>query len=592
MNLQATCCHTPAARQTGLRAAAHSLTPRGLALRTLRPTLITPFVPVSVPRPSRPASGQRSCTQAFFNFGKSSTVGLTDNCWEQGKQKPKYAPLNKDIEVDVCIVGAGIVGLTTAYNLTQAGKKVAVLESRVIGGGQSGRDTGEISTWNNHTYKKLESLYGPEKTTRIAASQKAALEFVENVVKEKRINCGFARQDAYVFFDSPSVGPEFKALLNAGLQDTKEAEFSGSSEEGGIKHALQLQDAAVINPVAYLNGLAKAITDKGGKIFEGTRVRKPDRSVLETDSGNKVTARDATLVATAQPITKDIPDSVAHTAAIHSKSFAKRRYAITLSVPKNSVRKGVYFDTAEPHHSVRLVEGGDGRKDLLLVSGEEHDQGIKPEEYADYFGRLESWAKARWDFAGPRKQEWSWETWQNSEKLGLYGKNTVGNTDYYIGAGDSGMITVGGTIGGMVIADAILGQENPYADLYDPWRKLRGPARLPSWSPTFFKNTISSAVTLITPQIKSPDISDIPADSGAVIQRALNKGYKEAVYKDPKGKVESFSALCPHLGCQLQWNPIEKEWDCPCHGSCFDKKGKQLSGPATTDMRPPQIITD
>lgn len=99
---------------------------------------------------------------------------------------------------------------------------MAVLESRVIGGGQSGRDTGEISTWNNHTYKKLESLYGPEKTTRIAASQKAALEFVENVVKEKRINCGFARQDAYVFFDSPSVGPEFKALLNAGLQDTKE----------------------------------------------------------------------------------------------------------------------------------------------------------------------------------------------------------------------------------------------------------------------------------------------------------------------------------------------------------------------------------
>lgn len=123
MNLQATCCHTPAARQTGLRSAAHSLTPRGLALRTLRPSLITPFVPVSVPRPSRPASGQRSCTQAFFNFGKSSTVGLTDNCWEQGKQKPKYAPLNKDIEVDVCIVGAGIVGLTTAYNLTQAGER-------------------------------------------------------------------------------------------------------------------------------------------------------------------------------------------------------------------------------------------------------------------------------------------------------------------------------------------------------------------------------------------------------------------------------------------------------------------------------------
>ena len=114
------------------------------------------------------------------------------------------------------------VGLASHLNWWHSGKKVAVLEARVIGGGQSGKDTGEISTWNNHTYKQLESLYGAEKTTRIAASQKAALDFVETVVKEKRINCGFSRQDAFVFFDSPSVGPEFKALLNAGLQDTQE----------------------------------------------------------------------------------------------------------------------------------------------------------------------------------------------------------------------------------------------------------------------------------------------------------------------------------------------------------------------------------
>ena len=103
-----------------------------------------------------------------------------------------------------------------------AGKKVVVLESRVIGGGQSGKDTGEISTWNNHTYKKLESLYGAERTQRIAASQKAALQFVEQTVKQKRINCNFSRQDAFVFFESPSVGPEYKAVLNAGLHDTKE----------------------------------------------------------------------------------------------------------------------------------------------------------------------------------------------------------------------------------------------------------------------------------------------------------------------------------------------------------------------------------
>lgn len=117
---------------------------------------------------------------------------------------------------------------TAAFKVASAdasalvGKKVAVLESRVVGGGQSGRDTGEISTWNKHTYKELEGLYGSDKTKTIAASQKAALEFVEQTVKQRKINCNFSRQDAFVFFESPSVGPEFKAILSAGLHSTKE----------------------------------------------------------------------------------------------------------------------------------------------------------------------------------------------------------------------------------------------------------------------------------------------------------------------------------------------------------------------------------
>lgn len=136
--------------------------------------------------------------------------------------------------------------LASLLDWWHSGKKVAVLEARVIGGGQSGKDTGEISTWNNHTYKRLESLYGAEKTTRIAASQKAALDFVESVVKEKRINCGFSRQDAFVFFDSPSVGPEFKALLNAGLQDTKEVSHCE-------QHRVQKKDAGLMKLTSHSN---------------------------------------------------------------------------------------------------------------------------------------------------------------------------------------------------------------------------------------------------------------------------------------------------------------------------------------------------
>ena len=95
---------------------------RETCTRPFRPSLVKPFVHARSPLLQRHANRHRLTTRALFSFGRASTqTGLSDNCWEQAKQKPKYAPLNKDIEVDVCVVGAGIVGLTTAYNLAQAG---------------------------------------------------------------------------------------------------------------------------------------------------------------------------------------------------------------------------------------------------------------------------------------------------------------------------------------------------------------------------------------------------------------------------------------------------------------------------------------
>ncbi len=122
LEMQGTCRHSSVAHLTVSRSAVHARAPRGVTLRGLRPNLITPFVPVNAPRCRGHASGSQLAVRAFFNFGKASTPGLSDNCWEQGKQKPKYPALNKDTEADVVIVGAGIVGLTAAYNLTQAGE--------------------------------------------------------------------------------------------------------------------------------------------------------------------------------------------------------------------------------------------------------------------------------------------------------------------------------------------------------------------------------------------------------------------------------------------------------------------------------------
>jgi len=76
---------------------------------------------------------------------------------------------------------------------------------------------------------------------------------------------------------------------------------------------------------------------------------------------------------------------------------------------------------------------------------------------------------------------------------------------------------------------------------------------------------------------------EVPWDSGKVIQRGLSK---VAAYRDEKGELHEMTAVCPHLGCIVQWNGSEKTWDCPCHGSRFDKMGKVVNGPANTDLSP------
>jgi len=237
-----------------------------------------------------------------------------------------------------------------------------------------------------------------------------------------------------------------------------------------------------------------------------------------------------------------------------------------------------------------VVEGGSpSGQDLLVVSGEEHDQGIRTDSYHDAYGRLEAWAKSRWTSAKARTHQWSWTFFQAQEMLGMYGKSPNSSGNYYIATGDSGHIMTHGALAGMIISDEILGKHNPYAELYRPSRRIRALPLLPPLSFSYIKNTVSSIVTMITPQLHNVDIEDMAPESGAVVQKGLRK---VAMYKDADGKKHAFSALCPHLGCLLQWNPHEKEWDCPCHGSCFSKTGSNLQGPSTIDMTPLDHLSD
>ncbi|DBB18648.1 TPA: hypothetical protein ACH3X3_000265 [Trebouxia sp. C0006] len=535
------------------------------------------------------------CASLFSSISRHrvpSTMveGLSDNCWNQGDQSTEHAALSRDLETDVCIVGAGIAGLTTAYRLAVAGKKVVILEGRVRGAGQSGKDTGELLAWNNHQLSTLKKSYGQKVASQVVQSHLDAIEVVHTLVKQEMIPCQYTPAQGYIQASERTLTAEAKAFAGSGAE-AKQVNLGGGSEVGGFQQCLEFSGSAVLNPVQYLNGLAEAFVAKGGQIYEQTRVQKPDTNHVTTMAGNKVTARDGVVLATGCPITKNLLDSAFTAMAVHGKQFPRRRYAVALEIAKGSVKNAVYADTEDPHHSVRVVEGASGGGgDLLVVAGEEHDQGISPESYTDVYNKLESWAKQRWTSAQKRTHQWSWTIFETQEMLGLYGKSPTSMGNYYIATGDCGHILTGGTLAGMIISDAILGKKNVYAELYSPSRHLTWvPPLLPPLSFTYIKNTVTSIVSMVAPQLHNVDIEDMAPNSGATVQKGLRK---VAVYKDEEGKKHAFSALCPHLGCLLQWNPQEKEWNCPCHGSCFSKTGTNLMGPSTLDMTPLKHLSD
>ena len=159
--------------------------------------------------------------------------------------------------------------------------------------------------------------------------------------------------------------------------------------------------------------------------------------------------------------------------------------------------------------------------------------------------------------------------------LALIGRNPLDSDNVYIATGDSGNGMTHGTIAGMLLTDLISGRDNPWARLYDPARKTLGAIK------EFVKENVNVAVQyadLVTPG-DVHDVSHIPPGHGAIVRRGLGK---VAVFRDDQGELHERSAICTHLGCVVQWNALERTWDCPCHGSRFHVDGHAVNGPATS----------
>ncbi|HEX6648897.1 MAG TPA: FAD-dependent oxidoreductase [Pyrinomonadaceae bacterium] len=491
--------------------------------------------------------------------------------WMATANTPSQSPLKESIRTDVCIVGAGIAGLSTAYLLGREGRSVVVLDDGAVGGGMTGRTTAHLSNAYDDRYVEIEKLHGAEASRLTAESHSAAIEKISEIVAGEKIECEFEWLDGFLFTATPDhvqlLDDELAAAHRAGLTGVeKVARAPLRSFDTGV--ALRFPRQAQFHPLKYLDGLARAIMRDGGRIFAHTHAMKiagGDQARIETSEGPVVTS-DIVVVATNTPVNDRV--------AIHTKQAPYVTYVIGVQVPKDSITRALYWDTGDPYHYVRLQRNM--QYDVLIVGGEDHKTGQANDGHERH-GRLEQWTRERFPQALEVEFRWSGQVMEPVDGLAFIGRNPVDDDNVYIATGDSGQGMTHGTIAGMLLADLIQGRENRWEDLYNPSRiRLKS---LPEYASENINVAGQYTDYMTAGDIKSE--SELKPGCGAIMRDGVSK---VAVYRDEAGQVHKLSAVCPHLGCVVAWNSTEQTWDCPCHGSRFSAEGRVYQGPANADL--------
>lgn len=457
--------------------------------------------------------------------------------------------------------------------LAREGKSVVVLDDGPIAGGETGRTTAHLSNAIDDRYVEIERLHG-ERGARIAAeSHTQAIDTIERIVTEENIDCEFLRVNGFLFvppgWETEFLQLELEAAQRAGVPGVRMVDRA-PVQSFHTGPCLCFPRQGQFHAVRYMAGLADAAERRGVRIYTRSHVcdiKQGDRPLVVTESGASVRCNHV-VVATNSPINNWV--------TIHTKQEPYRTYVIGILMPKGSMPPVLLWDTLDPYHYVRTQPLSD-RHDVLIVGGEDHRTGQAHDTDAR-FDCLEEWARNIFPSLGHVEFRWSGQVMEPVDGVAFIGRNP-GSNNVFIVTGDSGQGMTHGTIAGILIRDLIDGCDTAWAGLYDPSRKTLKAA---GEFARFNLNVAKQYLGVVTAG-ESRDAETIPHETGVVLRRGVQK---VAAYCDANGEVHEFSAVCPHLGCIVDWNDTEKTWDCPCHGSRFSTDGAVINGPANTGLSP------
>lgn len=492
--------------------------------------------------------------------------------WVATTPETAYPHLGQDApagcDVDVAVVGAGITGITTALLLQQAGATVALVEADRVAAGVTGYTTAKVTSLHGLVYADLVKSFGEDGARIYGEANEAGIARIVRFVEELGIDCHLERRPAYTYTEDPERVAAIEAEVDAARRLGLPATFTTETDlPFDVRGAVRFDNQALFHPRQYCLALAAAIPGDGSYVFETTRalgVEAGTPCTVQTDRGDIRAGH--VVLATLLPFLDR--------GGFFAKCHPTRSYALAVRVEGRETG-GMYLSADSPARSVRPYHSGD--PSLLVVAGEGHKTGQDPDTTRRY-AALEAWARDRYDVRSV-EHRWSAHDYVSVDSVPYVGRLTRGSEHLSVATGLRKWGMTNGTAAAVMISDAILGRDNPWASFFDANRlEVTTSAR------EFVKENLDVAKRFVGDRLSSvtrPAVDDLAPGEGAVVEVG---GERVAAYRDEAGAVHAVSPVCTHLGCIVAFNTAEKSWDCPCHGSRFDHLGRLLAGPAVEDL--------
>ncbi|MFC2946929.1 FAD-dependent oxidoreductase [Virgibacillus sediminis] len=490
--------------------------------------------------------------------------------WRDSVELPSFPQLKETISVDIGIAGAGITGITAAYLLSRQNLKVAVLDADEILNGTTGHTTAKITAQHGLIYDELIQHFGKDIAGKYYHAAEEAKKLIKENIDRHQIECDFQKQDAYIYTNDNSyitkLEKEKEAYDKLGIPGELTEQVPLDIP---VKSALIMKEQAQFHPLKYLKALTELCIEQGVQFYEhttATDVEYNHKPAILTKDGHRVTCRNI-IAATHFPFQDK-------RGLYFARMYPERSYVVGIK-SHQKYPGGMYINAESPTRSIRsaAING----ENMWLISGENHKTGQgKPTE--EHYNALKAFAERNFDVKEV-VYRWSAQDLTTLDKIPYVGSLEKDQEHIFVATGYRKWGMTNGTIAAKILADKILKEENPFAEVYQPSRFKGHPGIR-----EFASINMDVAKNMVKGKLEKAErkIDELAADDAAVVR--IN-GQRAGAYKDQEDNLHVVDTTCTHMGCEVEWNSGDRTWDCPCHGSRFSYNGDIIEGPAQKPLK-------